>query len=673
MADLIRHKRSSDPSAVPTAGDLELGELALNTTDGRLFTKKGDNSVVELSISAAERTKLADMVKVASTTDTTQGRLITTGYLDIGKLDKTPWPNGTSINDIRNGPDRTVWVMGSVPGMPTDPFYGSVEFKRLDPNSGILTAQSLYEACRYVKSITGFGASPWMRDGFNPVRARIAVLGTSLSAHNALSTNSWPAMLQQYLGNSGADNVQILNFATNGMQSDTALNDTSRFQGGKTAVQALIDSKPNMVLVELGLNDVLTQQVLYPGFAITTAQAKTNITTVVNALIAAGIITYIIRAKAHDATHATPATLLNRHVIPAFWTLRATGQLANCWSMEIEGDALAADRRTAYANYEDYCDYASGLSGIAGVIDVDFFRAARIGGLAPDRLHLNELGMSFIAASVAQQLPGVNQATFGKNWTPWSDPNGFFTDTLESSGGKWVRKAASVSKPFDFVGQESSKASLLDLDNWALAYRPSVMFNRTAVTISGEVDVLISRAAPATPVYAATGTLPFFTTPSATTDSNGYVAATIPVRALGLGTTIARYKIGDDIYGPLSLTVGEDGGSLDYDTGWQNLTLLNSWVATNPDNIPQYRRIGKVVYLRGGLVNDFANNNTQFWAIPADLRPVGSLALVAAGSTFLVGNARVYCTTPDTLFAIDLSTTSGTVQVGLTGLSWPID
>lgn len=52
MADKILHKRSGTPSAVPSAGSLELGELALNTADGRAFMKKSDGAVVEIGKSA---------------------------------------------------------------------------------------------------------------------------------------------------------------------------------------------------------------------------------------------------------------------------------------------------------------------------------------------------------------------------------------------------------------------------------------------------------------------------------------------------------------------------------------------------------------------------------------------------------------------------------------------
>jgi hypothetical protein len=51
MANTIKIKRSAVEGKVPTTGDLDLGELALNTYDGKLYTKKdnGSPSIVELS------------------------------------------------------------------------------------------------------------------------------------------------------------------------------------------------------------------------------------------------------------------------------------------------------------------------------------------------------------------------------------------------------------------------------------------------------------------------------------------------------------------------------------------------------------------------------------------------------------------------------------------------
>jgi len=48
MANTILIKRSSTAGATPAAGSLTQGELAVNTADGKLFTKKTDNTVVEI-------------------------------------------------------------------------------------------------------------------------------------------------------------------------------------------------------------------------------------------------------------------------------------------------------------------------------------------------------------------------------------------------------------------------------------------------------------------------------------------------------------------------------------------------------------------------------------------------------------------------------------------------
>lgn len=48
MANTILLKRNSSTGVVPTAGSLTVGELALNTADGKLFTKKDNGTVVEI-------------------------------------------------------------------------------------------------------------------------------------------------------------------------------------------------------------------------------------------------------------------------------------------------------------------------------------------------------------------------------------------------------------------------------------------------------------------------------------------------------------------------------------------------------------------------------------------------------------------------------------------------
>lgn len=50
MANTVRLKRSAVQGKAPVVGDLALGELAVNTYDGKLYTKKNDGSdaIVEI-------------------------------------------------------------------------------------------------------------------------------------------------------------------------------------------------------------------------------------------------------------------------------------------------------------------------------------------------------------------------------------------------------------------------------------------------------------------------------------------------------------------------------------------------------------------------------------------------------------------------------------------------
>ncbi|MFZ9946623.1 MAG: hypothetical protein ACO3FN_06045 [Vulcanococcus sp.] len=64
MANTIKLRRSAVAGKTPAVGDLQLGELALNTYDGKLYTKKdnGTASIVELSGSAGPVTETPQVI-----------------------------------------------------------------------------------------------------------------------------------------------------------------------------------------------------------------------------------------------------------------------------------------------------------------------------------------------------------------------------------------------------------------------------------------------------------------------------------------------------------------------------------------------------------------------------------------------------------------------------------
>ena len=60
MANVIKLRTSATPGATPVVGDLVLGEVAINTSDGKMFIKKNDgvDAIVEIGAAGAGGTAL---------------------------------------------------------------------------------------------------------------------------------------------------------------------------------------------------------------------------------------------------------------------------------------------------------------------------------------------------------------------------------------------------------------------------------------------------------------------------------------------------------------------------------------------------------------------------------------------------------------------------------------
>jgi hypothetical protein len=80
MANTLKVKRSATPAKVPTTSDLQLGEIAVNTYDGKMYIKKNDgtDAIVQIGGTAGS----GDVVGPASATDNAIARFdSTTGKL----------------------------------------------------------------------------------------------------------------------------------------------------------------------------------------------------------------------------------------------------------------------------------------------------------------------------------------------------------------------------------------------------------------------------------------------------------------------------------------------------------------------------------------------------------------------------------------------------------------
>jgi hypothetical protein len=133
MANTILIKRSGTASAVPVAGDLTLGELSLNYTDGKLYFKNSGNVVTLLAnantVAATSLTNGTSNVIVASNANITVGVASTTvatfastGLILPGIVSATGNITGGNIT-IPGSANISTFIgntfFGSVPAQPT--------------------------------------------------------------------------------------------------------------------------------------------------------------------------------------------------------------------------------------------------------------------------------------------------------------------------------------------------------------------------------------------------------------------------------------------------------------------------------------------------------------------------------------------------------------------------
>lgn len=85
MANTVKLKRSAVAGRVPTTADLELGELALNTYDGKLYAKKDDGtaSIVEIGGGASGSSAYTRYTYTATASQTTFSATYTVGYVNV--------------------------------------------------------------------------------------------------------------------------------------------------------------------------------------------------------------------------------------------------------------------------------------------------------------------------------------------------------------------------------------------------------------------------------------------------------------------------------------------------------------------------------------------------------------------------------------------------------------
>lgn len=117
MANQVKFKRSDVADKAPTTSDLALGELAMNTRDGKVFMKKdvdGTESIVEVGANTFEAGTASDDVPINSYLGQLAfldevSRWIPAASLPTNNLDiNFEYVSDTSINIRMRGSDGVV-------------------------------------------------------------------------------------------------------------------------------------------------------------------------------------------------------------------------------------------------------------------------------------------------------------------------------------------------------------------------------------------------------------------------------------------------------------------------------------------------------------------------------------------------------------------------------------
>lgn len=144
MANVIKIKRSAVASKVPTTGDLQLGELAINTWDGKLYTKKdnGTASIVEIGGAAAGVSSFSAGTTGLTPSTATTGAVTLAGTLAVAN-------GGTGVTTSTGSGSN---VLSTSPTLVT-PLLGT-------PTSGTLTNCTGYTFANIASkptTVSGFG------------------------------------------------------------------------------------------------------------------------------------------------------------------------------------------------------------------------------------------------------------------------------------------------------------------------------------------------------------------------------------------------------------------------------------------------------------------------------------------------------------------------------------
>lgn len=309
---------------------------------------------------------------------------------------------------------------------------------------------------------------------------KLAFIGDSLT-QTSVRNNSWAKQVCDIIETLGDVEVSSLNAAINGSTFNAAINIKEHNNATKSQVERVIDFKPDVVFIALGVNDYVFSQ------SYTADQGKQHVLSIVSAIRAGSPNTKIIFAEewCHDTSKGLiPTSLLNQDTVSRSHQTITLNGLAGVRinNATYNTTPIPAGKLAGHKTWGEVMTYARTLSDGSVIINLWLFN--RMGWLS-DQHHVTELAHTYWAWTVIRFLSNNSISSDKVNWVNLKikDIDTNITTSIETAVSELNAGSIQGNSSSEYRGYTGYER----LSGWMLNSRGEVLSTEQRIPSAGQV------------------------------------------------------------------------------------------------------------------------------------------------------------------------------------------